>query len=366
MNNGQAAQVALGVQDFQQYLQQERQLRTDAEQARAQARQEADNRQKAEAQVKRVPPCDGATPQGVREWIAEVDLTRHYSDSTVYIASQTAKSALRRELEHFLSSQRDRRLVTWDQLKAHLQGAFLSPHEDDRLRHELEKVKQGAYETSASYGRRYREAADLAYPDPVGAARNENQVRLLLKHYLRGLRDRHTVERLVREGRPADFSQAMTLVQGYEADDYRLSLALDEHVDGRREEAMEVGAYSRAPPARAQGPVTKEADENYSRDLAEMKRQVSGLTQQFTKLVATLKNQPQDASKTVGRQPHGRGQPRKEGRPAAAGQEDLNQFSSEGLPICNYCKKSGHIARNCLKRQRQRAGRHGEPNQGGQ
>ena len=47
----------------------------------------------------------------------------------------------------------------------HLQQAFLSPHEADRLRHEVEKVKQGGFDTSAAYGRRFREAADLAYPE---------------------------------------------------------------------------------------------------------------------------------------------------------------------------------------------------------
>ena len=49
---------------------------------------------------------------------------------------------------------------------------------------------------------------------------------------MEGLRDRHVVERLVREGRPTSFAQAMMSVQEHEADDYRLDLALDETVDG--------------------------------------------------------------------------------------------------------------------------------------
>ena len=44
---------------------------------------------------------------------------------------------------------------------------------------------------------------------------------------MRGLRDRHIVERLVKEGRPETSSQSMNLVIAYEADDYRLRLALD-------------------------------------------------------------------------------------------------------------------------------------------
>ena len=95
-----------------------------------------------------------------------------------------------------------------------------------------------------TYGRRFIEAADLAYPEPQGG-RNEDQNRLLLWNYMKGLRDRHIVERLVREGRPDTFAQAMRLVQEYEADDYRLHLALDEAVEGRHKEPMEVNAFSR-------------------------------------------------------------------------------------------------------------------------
>ena len=109
----------------------------------------------------------------------------------------------------------------------------------------MEKVKQGGFDTSAAYGRRFREAADLAYPEPQGG-RNEDQNRLLLRSYMKGLRDMHIVERLVREGRPTTFAQAMMLVQEYEADDYRLHLALDETVDNRLEEPMEIAAFRKS------------------------------------------------------------------------------------------------------------------------
>ena len=183
-------------------------------------------RQHAEALAKRVPHCEGSSPGTMREWLREVDLTIPYSDMTVYITTLSAQGALRRELEHFLEQQRSRNQVTWEQLRDHLQKAFLSPHEEDRLRHDVDKIRQGAYENSAAYGRRFRECADLAYP-VLDGIRNPDQRRLLLKAYMRGLRDRHIVERLVKEGRPETSSQAMNLVIAYEADDYRLRLALD-------------------------------------------------------------------------------------------------------------------------------------------
>ena len=168
---GQGQRLAAGpmqVQNFQDYMQQERNIRQEAKNRTIASRNEDKERQKAEAQIKRIPPCTGATPQNVRDWIREIDLTIHYSTKTVYIASQTARDALRRELEFFLNSQTNRDNVTWQTLKGHLQQSFLSPHEADRLRHEVEKVKQGGFDTSAAYGRRFREAADLAYPEPQG------------------------------------------------------------------------------------------------------------------------------------------------------------------------------------------------------
>ena len=147
----QLPQGPMQAQDFQAYMKQERNLRDEAEARQRNSRNEDKERSRAEAQIKRVSPCTGTTPQSVREWIQEIDLTRHYSNQTVYIASQTARDALRRELEFYLNAQPNRDNVPWVQLKTHLQQSFLSPHEADKLRHEVEKVKQGGFDTSAAY-----------------------------------------------------------------------------------------------------------------------------------------------------------------------------------------------------------------------
>lgn len=339
---------------------------------------EAEERRKAEDQVKRVPSCDGGSPQAVREWVRNVALTIHYSGYTVYIASQSATGPLRRELEHFLSSQENRQAVTWTQLRDHLQQAFLSPHEDDRLRHEVEKTKQGAYENSASYSRRFREAVDLAYP-PTAEERNVDLTRNLLRLYLRGIRDRHIVERLVKEGRPTSFSAAMTLVQSYEADNYRLQIALDEEVPDRVEEPMEIGAFSR--PSQDLNRTSANASssqpgDRWMKGFNDMQRQVSGLATQFTKLMATLEKNSRQETKTSQpssrrredqgrRQDHGGARPKTSARPLMSGNEgeDYNIFDNEGEPLCNYCHKTGHIARNCLKRKRRDSASRRNPRQ---
>ncbi len=257
---------------FGQFITAEQADRAAAQQAtqvqhdeRLRAQEATNTRLKAEAQAKRVPACDGNITKAVHEWIQEVRVP--YSSRTVYIAARTAESALRREIERFL----DRNDVTWAQLRTHVQTAFLSAHETDRLRDEVLMVKENAYGGTASYGRRFRDAADLGYPV---ANRNADQNRIVKDAYLRGLRDRHIVERLVREGRPNTFVEAMNLVAQYTSDDYVLHQALysigTDHVGARKEEPLEVGAIGGS----------SEESRELKNDMEELKRQVSGMSKQ--------------------------------------------------------------------------------------
>ena len=284
-------------------------------------RREQQDLHKADLQVKRLPTCDGSTPQLVRDWLREVELTVPYSTRTVYIATQTARAALRWELEQFLEAQPNRDQVTWPQLKTHIQDSFLCPYEARRLRDEVKKIKQGAYETSAAYGRRFRDAADRAYP-PVNGARNPDQTRILLEEYSGGLHSSTIKGHLCREGRPDSFQAAMTLVQAYEADEYAYRLSNGDTLDyDRVEEPMEVGAVGGTP---------------WAKDLAEVKRKVTGLASQFTRLMATLEKSNMSA-----------------GAPSAKhSNSNSHNSASNNSPRCAYCKKKGHVARECRKQQR--------------
>lgn len=366
--------TVLAAEQFAQYMQADREdraaIRRLAKQehdTRARQATEAAERARAEAEVKRITPCDGAAPHAVREWIREISLTLPYSSRTVYVASHSSQGALRREIEYYLSTKENRQAVTWEELRKHLQSAFLSPHEADRLRHEVETIKQGAYEASASYGRRFRDAADLAYPmvevqheeGPPGMGRNADQERILLRAYLRGLKDHHLVERLIKEGRPTSYMDAMSLVISYEADEYRLQLALSDTPiatpNDRPEEPMEIGSVK---------------EKAVPTDIQEIKRQVSGLTAQFTKLMASLKEQKQQSSGS--NRGHSGGHQDTGGRNRQNSHREgrlRNVYTRDGLPICNRCQLPGHYSRDC---QRQRGGKlqsqgpNAQPVQGGQ
>jgi len=217
-----------------------------AGQLEGQTRQLKENaeRNRAEQQAKRVTGCDGSSTRRLRQWFLDVELTMPYTDRTVYVATQTAQGPLRHELERHLSSLNNRAAAQWEELKAHLTTTFLSKHEGDRLRDEVEKVTQGVYETTAAYGRRFREAADLGYPKD---SRNTDQQRLMLGAYFRGLKAKKLVERLIREARPQNYVDAMDHLARYEADEYQLYRVLNGCApEESMDEPMEIGAMGSA------------------------------------------------------------------------------------------------------------------------
>ena len=114
----------------------------------------------------------------------------------------------------------------------------------------------------------------------------------------------------------------MALVQAYEADEYAYRLSSGDTLDyDRVEEPMEVGAVGGTP---------------WAKDIAEVKRQVSGLTAQFTKLMATIEKSNLSVA-----------------APSAQHSNSNSQnTASNNSPRCSYCKKRGHVARDCRKQQR--------------
>ena len=62
-------------------------------------------------------------------------------------------------------------------------NAQWAANEDDTLRREVEQITQRASENTASYVRRFREAANKAYPAP----RNPDQERIVLCLFCKGL-----------------------------------------------------------------------------------------------------------------------------------------------------------------------------------
>ena len=81
---------------------------------------------------------------------------------------KTACGALRREFEHLAQQIQAQhgRLLTWDETKNHVFGAFVAVDTQEAQRSELERVRQQPYETVLSYNRRRARQGGI----PCGAA----------------------------------------------------------------------------------------------------------------------------------------------------------------------------------------------------
>ena len=99
----------------------------------------------------------------------------------------------------------------WAAIRAALLPVNLSANEDDTLRREVERVTPRASENTASYVRRFREAANKAYLAP----RNPDQERIVLRLFCKGLQSAGLVDWMLEPGRePATLDQASQLARG--------------------------------------------------------------------------------------------------------------------------------------------------------
>ena len=161
-------------------------------------------------------------------------------------------------------------------------------------------------------------------------------------------------------GKLADFTAAIDFVTEYDANNAKLDITRQRQNYARVEEPMDISAINQ----RHAKPPPKPQD-----DISEMRRQVSGLTNQFTKLMASLKNTQQASprpqnnhSQTRRPQSHS-----SHNQYHSTSQNDSFNFTDDGRPICAFCNKPGHVQRHCRSRlaaQRQSQGSRSRSAQG--
>ena len=153
---------------------------------------------------------------------------------------------LRDELEQFLTTYAAsaaphpilRIQTPWNDLKDHISKTFVPPNEVEELKEKLHKMKQGPGESIATFNRRFKAAAEEAYPT---AQRNQDQQQTLMKAYLAALLDLQ-VRRPVVHSAPQTLAEAMLEVALAEK---RLE-AMDSPAP-RAEEPMDISAVQPTP-----------------------------------------------------------------------------------------------------------------------
>ena len=367
---------------FAAFMHQHAVVEEQARNERTQQGQRAVHREEIKRLIKRVRVADGSTPHLVRDWIEDIQMCGPYINnhdaSFRTIVEETIQGPLRKAYERFMNGQANRQAVTWAAIHAHVRAAFLTTDEDEYLRSLLEKVHQTSYETNVAYGRRFQETADRAYP-LVNRAQAEE--RIILTAYIKGLKSKDIVKRLVQETRPPTLAAALAAIEEFTADEERFK-RYGWLPEGRGEEPMEVGSVSdntelcgtlgklgkqltgmqssfgnltdRVAKMKPKPPTSELAavgGDRLSQTVNKLEKTVDCMQKTFTKLTGVMQ---QMQAKQPSQEPFRR-------RPASVLRTSTTMKGTTekkiapgkdphtGTVTCFYCKKVGHYKKDCLK-----------------
>jgi hypothetical protein len=209
-----------------------------------------------------------------------------------------------------------------------------------------------AYDDIVSYNRKFREAAEKAFPLP----RNPDVDRIILHCYEKNLYSKQLVQKLVVENNPQDVDAAMVFTEAQSAGQSRLqSLGL---LPGQNEhEPMDISAAGNHP-ACVTG-ISHQSPQAIEQRMSAMQDKIDFLEahQNAYPGQAGISTGQAKKQKTFNQtQGKGRGTYRAQGPNRGmdkSRQFSKNQWSNDGRPICNFCGKTGHKWLECYQRNGQ-------------
>ena len=283
---------------------------------------------------------DGSSDVSTRTWIDDIDLafSRVGEQTIINIITSSITGSLRKEVELFIREAMTvnnivREAVPWPAIRDHVIKTFLNVDEAAALRDSVDHLQQSAFESEASFTRRFRELAQKAYPVP----RNVDQSRILVKAYARGLRSAQMAVKMIEHSNPQTLPQAMAWVADFsERSDAVSRLGLGQGND-REEMPMEIAAV-----APTTSPVYP--PETTTQMLGKVLRSQDKLMTKISKLEAAQNFGNGSSSHAAG------SNDKRHGNSTPQTSTSLPNWSEDGRPRCFLCNQYGHFQRNCRAR----------------
>ena len=167
---------------------------------------------------------------------------------------------------------------------------------------------------------------------------------------MKGLGDEKLVLRLVQERDRADYLEAIEAVAKFESDAYQVYRAVNGVAPPERQvEPMDISAVN--PRGASAAPFRDDRPHQQDR-MDSLERQISGLSREFTRMMAINRREAQPAPRENQRGGSRRNELARERRPAQQAPVRRRQykpikFTDDGRPICLRCERVGHMKREC-------------------
>ena len=132
--------------------------------------------------------------------------TRMVDYDYIWLALNASRGDLHKVIVEF---RQDNPGSSWNDVKKKIVETFVGPNAVDIFRQALENFKQSPTEPLLTFNRRFRTAVSRAYPNLT-----EDTDRIVLKNYVRAIRDPHVVTRLFNgHNNPKTFEEAVKAVE---------------------------------------------------------------------------------------------------------------------------------------------------------
>ena len=273
---------------------------------------------RAQNLARQIREFNGDGSRRFNEWLRDVERVGTALEATPERFKALAFMTLKGTAVDFLSCiVRENPNIPWPALRHQLMTQFSDRPDEHLAKQKLMRLSQHKGETIQSFCERILALAEDAYP-----AQNFGHplVQAALSDTLTdGVIDDSMARKLIRN-RPPTFAMAQAIANEEQQANRAFSIR-------RRDEPMEVDELKSS-----------------NLEIKSIKDQLAGLSEKVSEVLAI--GQPVGQGSGVNRQSAGTG-------PQKTGGATQHQWTTDGKPICSFCKKVGHTQTKCYAKRRQ-------------